>query len=190
MLTSGRYREGLTQRLGRVPPALRQAAAGKQVIWLHAVSVGEVLAVTRLITELQAALPGWLIAVSTTTATGQAIARERLEPLGCPVFFFPLDFAFAVRPYLRALNPRLLLLVEGELWPRLLAECDRKGVPVAVVNARVSDRSFARTCKVAALWLRIGRRTSASSSSQGEETAGRLRTLGISPSKRYKSAAT
>ncbi len=182
MLTSGRYRDGLAERLGRVPPSLRQAAAGRQVIWLHAVSVGEVLAVTRLVTELQAALPGWLIAVSTTTATGQRIARERLGPLGCPVFFFPLDFAFAVRPYLRALKPRLLLLVEGELWPRVLAECSRAAIPVAVVNARVSDRSFARTRRFATLWLRMARQVTLFLA-QGEETAVRLRTLGVAPEK-------
>jgi 3-deoxy-D-manno-octulosonic-acid transferase len=151
MATSGRYRAGLGQRLGRVPAALRAAVAGRQVVWVHAVSVGEVLAATRLVAELEAALgEGWSIVVSTTTATGQALARERFG--ADRVFYYPLDFAWAVKAYLRALRPRMLVLMESELWPALLAECRRAGVPVAVANARVSDRSFARGAKVRLLW--------------------------------------
>ena len=129
MATSGRYRAGLGERLGRVPRQLRAAvawAAGERhVVWVHAVSVGEVLAAERLVAELREALPGWVIAVSTTTATGHEVARKRLK--GVPVFFFPLDFAFAVRRYLQVLRPSLVVLVESELWPRLLVECDGRG---------------------------------------------------------------
>ena len=157
MLTSGRYRAGLSERLGRVPAELRAAVSGKNVIWLHAVSVGEVLAATRLVTELEATLgPDWLIVISTTTATGQALARERFgAAVPHRVFYYPLDFAFAVRAYLRALNPKLFVLMESELWPRMLAECRRASIPVAVVNARVSDRSFARGMKVRAIWSKL-----------------------------------
>ena len=176
MATSGRYREGLGGRLGRVPPTLREAVRERHVIWVHAVSVGEVLAVDRLITELREALPGWVIALSTTTPTGQAVARKRLA--GVPVFFFPLDFAFAVRRYLRALRPSLVVLVESELWPRLLVECERARVPVAVVNARVSDRSFRRTMRVRRLWRRMAAKVTVFLA-QGEESAGRLRELGM-----------
>ena len=91
MATSGRYRAGLRGRLGRVPAGLRAAVAGRDVVWVHAVSVGEVLAATQLIRELKAALPGWVIAVSTTTETGQRLATERLTE--SPVFYLPLDFA-------------------------------------------------------------------------------------------------
>src|ERR1700751_1259364 len=84
MATSGRYRAGLAGRLGRAPVGLRGAVAGRRVVWLHAVSVGEVMAATRLIAELQAKLPGFVIVVSTTTETGQRLARERLK--GSPVF--------------------------------------------------------------------------------------------------------
>ena len=91
-----RYRDGMGQRLGRVPAELRAAVAGRQVVWLHAVSVGEVLAATRLVTELETALgAGWVVVVSTTTATGQALARERFG--AGRVFYYPLDFAWAVR---------------------------------------------------------------------------------------------
>lgn len=181
MATSGRYREGLGGRLGRVPRKLREAVADsareRHVVWVHAVSVGEVLAVERLVAELREALPGWVIAVSTTTATGQAVARKRLA--GVPVFFFPLDFAFAVRRYVQLLRPSLVVLVESELWPRLLAECERARVPVAVVNARVSDRSFRRTMRVRGLWLRMAGKVSLFLA-QGGESAGRLRKLGVS----------
>ena len=110
MATSGRYRAGLRGRLGRVAAGLRAAVAGLDVVWVHAVSVGEVLAATRLVAELKAALgDGWVVAVSTTTATGQRLATERLPE--SPVFYLPLDFRFAVRQYLRVLRPKMLVLM-------------------------------------------------------------------------------
>lgn len=176
MATSGRYRAGLGQRLGQVPAALRAAIAGRQVVWVHAVSVGEVLAATRLVAELEAALgAGWSIVVSTTTATGQALAKERFG--AARVFYYPLDFAWAVRAYLRVLQPKLLVLMESELWPRMLVECGRAGVPVAVVNARVSDRSFARGTKVRAIWGKVLRRVDLFLA-QSEEDARRLVAMG------------
>ena len=150
MATSGRYRAGLAGRLGRVPAELREAVAGRDVIWLHAVSVGEVMAATQLIRELRAALPGWVIAVSTTTATGQRLARERLP--GSAVFYLPLDFAFVIQRYLRALHPKTLVLMESELWPNLIEQCARGGIPIAVVNARISDRSLPRYLRLRGLW--------------------------------------
>ncbi|HEX7158284.1 MAG TPA: glycosyltransferase N-terminal domain-containing protein, partial [Edaphobacter sp.] len=114
MATSGRYRAGLMGRLGRVPAGLREAVEGKRVVWVHAVSVGEVMAAARLIAELKEKLPGWVIAVSTTTETGQRLARERLRD--SPVFYMPLDFRFAVRRYLGALRPEMVVLMESELW--------------------------------------------------------------------------
>jgi 3-deoxy-D-manno-octulosonic-acid transferase len=176
MLTSGRYREGLAARLGRVPAALRATIAGKQVVWLHAVSVGEVLAAGRLVTEIETALgQDWVVAISTTTATGQALARQRFG--SGRVFFYPLDFAWAVRAYLKTIQPRLLVLMESELWPRMLVECERAGVPVAVVNARVSDRSFSRGMKVRAFWGWVLRRVGLFAA-QSEEDGRRLVAMG------------
>ncbi|MGC1298438.1 MAG: 3-deoxy-D-manno-octulosonic acid transferase [Alloacidobacterium sp.] len=152
MATSGKYREGLRERLGFVPKRLLARSDGP-VIWVHAVSVGELLAAARMIEELREKLPGRHIVVSTTTRTGQALARQRFGIEN--VFYFPLDFAFAVRAYLRALNPRLLVLVETEFWPRLLIECSRAGIPVAVVNARISDRSWPRYMRLRFLWKRL-----------------------------------
>jgi 3-deoxy-D-manno-octulosonic-acid transferase len=176
MATSGRYRAGLLGRLGRVPESLRAAVGGRDVIWVHAVSVGEVLAATRLVTELEGALgDGWAVVVSTTTATGQALARERFG--ADRVLFYPLDIGWAVRAYLKSLRPRMLVLMESELWPRMLVECERAGVPVAVVNARVSDRSFARGMRVRALWQRMLRRV-ALFLAQSDEDARRLTEMG------------
>ncbi|WP_183766087.1 3-deoxy-D-manno-octulosonic acid transferase [Tunturibacter empetritectus] len=150
MATSGRYRAGLRGRLGLVPQSLQAAVAGRSVIWVHAVSVGEVMAATRLIRELNVRLPGSLVAVSTTTETGQRLAKERLPD--SPVFYLPLDLKSPVRRYLRVLRPQMLVLMESELWPRLIAECTKDGTPVVVVNARISDRSFPRYMRLRRLW--------------------------------------
>jgi 3-deoxy-D-manno-octulosonic-acid transferase len=182
MATSGRYRAGLPGRLGRVPAGLRAAVAGRDVIWVHAVSVGEVLAATQLIRELKVALPGWVVAVSTTTETGQRLAAERL--MGSPVFYLPLDFAFTVRRYLRVLRPKLLVLMESELWPRMIDECAKNGVPVVVVNARISDRSFPRYMWLRQLWRLFLERISLFLA-QSKETAERLVKIGA-PAERVK----
>ncbi len=176
LLTTERYREGLGQRLGRVPVALRAFAAGRRVVWIHAVSVGETLAATRLVQELETALgEGWCVVISTTTRTGQALARERFGAKR--VFYYPLDLAFAVRAYLDALKPGVVLLMESEVWPRMLHECRHMGTPVIVVNARVSDRSFARGMRVRAVWGRVLRGVSLWLA-QSEEDARRLVAMG------------
>ncbi|MGI4758967.1 MAG: 3-deoxy-D-manno-octulosonic acid transferase [Janthinobacterium lividum] len=179
MLRQGRYRDGLRQRLGDVPPRLAAAVKGRQVVWLHAVSVGELIAATRLIAELQAALPDHILVVSTTTPTGQQVARERFDV--DRVFFFPVDFAFAVRAYLRVLQPRLVILMESELWPRFLVECDVAGVPVAVVNARVSDRSLPRYMALRLLWKSLLQRVTLLLA-QSEEDARRWIAIGAAES--------
>ena len=159
LATETRWREGLRQRLGSVPAVLAAEVRGRQVVWVHAVSVGETLAAVRLVQELEAALgAGWRVVVSTTTRAGQALARERFG--AARVFYFPVDFGWAVRRYLRVLQPRLLLLMESELWPRMLFECGVRGVPVAVANARVSDRSFRRGLRVRHVWGRVLRQIS------------------------------
>jgi 3-deoxy-D-manno-octulosonic-acid transferase len=177
MATTQRYREGLRQRLGAVPAQLLAAIRGKSVVWVHAVSVGEVLAASRLVGELEAALgQDFRVVISTTTRTGQALARERFGAER--VFYMPLDFAFAVRSYLRALEPVALILMENELWPRMLHECGRRGAPVAVVNARMSDRSFARAMRMQSVWGRVMRKP-ALWLAQSEEDALRLVIVGV-----------
>jgi 3-deoxy-D-manno-octulosonic-acid transferase len=152
--TTQKYRDGLVERLGRVPARLGepgpQLDGGRPVIWLHAVSVGEVLAASRLVDELDRGFPGYRLMISTTTRTGQALARERFGVIR--VFYCPLDLPWAVRSYLNALQPRLLVLAETEFWPNLLSGCFRRGIPVAAVNARISDRSWPRYRRLRWLW--------------------------------------
>ncbi len=175
MATSGKYREGLAERLGRVPK--RMLADDRPAIWVHAVSVGEILAASRLIDELASRLPGWRIVVSTTTRTGQKIARERFG--SDHVFYFPLDFAFAIRAWLRTLQPRMVVLLETEFWPRMLVECRRAKIPVAVVNARISDRSWPRYLRLRFVWKRL-LNSVALVLAQSELDADRLKAIGAS----------
>ena len=153
MATTEKYRDGLAERLGKVPPHMRPAGNRRQLIWLHAVSVGEVLAVSRLVGELDRAFPNHRVVVSTTTRTGQKLARERFG--FDRVFYCPLDLPWAVRNYLNALRPQILILAETEFWPNLLNSCFRRGIPVAVVNARISDRSWPRYQMLRRLWSPI-----------------------------------
>ncbi len=172
----GKYRDGFRERLGRIPRLrLQKPVPGQTVIWVHAVSVGEVLAAAPLIRELRLALSQGRVFVSTTTRTGQAIARARFGEDS--VFYFPADFAFAVRAWLCYLQPGLLVLVESEFWPRVLYEADRACVPVAVVNARVSSRSWPRYRRLHRLWRPL-LQTPVLVQAQTREDAERLRSLG------------
>jgi 3-deoxy-D-manno-octulosonic-acid transferase len=139
MLRHGKYRTGWGERLGKVPDRLFNRVA-VNTIWIHAVSVGEVLAISSVVEELKLRLPDWRIVVSTTTDTGQKLARQRFG--GSNVFYLPLDLPMWVRAYLQALRPKLLVLAESEFWPNLLHEASKSGAAIAVVNARVSDRSL------------------------------------------------
>jgi 3-deoxy-D-manno-octulosonic-acid transferase len=178
MATTHKYREGLGERLGRVPPWLRSQCAERPVIWLHAVSVGEVLAVSRLVEELDKALPNAQVLISTTTRTGQKLARERFGRNR--VFYCPLDLAWAVKAYLDAIKPRVLVLAETEFWPNLLNGCFLRQVPVAVVNARISDRSWPRYRMLRWLWRPQLSRLSRVLA-QSETDAERLRAIGCLP---------
>jgi 3-deoxy-D-manno-octulosonic-acid transferase len=135
----GKYRTGFSERMGKVSARLL-ASQPRPVIWVHAVSVGEVLAVSGLIEQMQRAFPQYRVIVSTTTDTGQQLARKRFGEEN--VFYFPMDFAFAIRPYLEALRPELIVLAETEFWPNFLRLVHLSGARIAVVNARISDRSW------------------------------------------------
>jgi 3-deoxy-D-manno-octulosonic-acid transferase len=174
MLRHGKYRTGLRERLGAVPGRLIDPAA-PETIWIHAVSVGEVLAVSRMVQELRVCLPGWRVVVSTTTDTGQKLARDRFGENN--VFYLPLDLRFAVRAYLQALRPKLLVLAESEFWPNLLHRANAAGVLVAVVNARVSDRSLPRYLRFRGLLKRVMQNVGIFLA-QSEEDARRLVQIG------------
>jgi 3-deoxy-D-manno-octulosonic-acid transferase len=174
MLRHGKYRAGLSERLGAVPQRLRDSE-GRETIWVHAVSVGEVLAVSRLVEELKARQPGWRVVVSTTTDTGQKLARQRFGVQD--VFYLPLDLSFAVKNYLHALQPKLLVLAESEFWPNLLHCAKQMGVGVAVVNTRVSNRSLPRYMRFRGL-LRHVMRNIDIFLAQSQEDARRLIEIG------------
>src|SRR5690242_4369939 len=174
----GKYREGLDERLGRVRSQLRSDNA--PVVWVHAVSVGEVLAVSELVGELRRRLPQHRVAISTTTATGQKLAEKRFGEDS--VFYFPLDFGFSIRPYLAALRPRLIVIAETEFWPNFLRLARNSGARIAVVNARISDRSWPGYRRLRRLGiLPAVLRNVDLFLAQTEEDARRLRDIGAPP---------
>ncbi len=203
MLRLGKYRAGLRERLGLVPARIRleaeDAAARLPVAWIHAVSVGEVLAIAPMVallgTDLTAATApdrltaaemgqqnhpaaggqGYRVVVSTTTHTGQRLAREKFGAEN--VFYFPLDLGLCIRPYLRALQPRLVILAETEFWPNFLRLAGASGARLAVVNARISDRSFPRYLRFRG-WLRKVLEPVDLFLAQSEGDAERLRKVG------------
>lgn len=138
MLRHGKYRKGIPQRLGFVPANLWDP--GQQTIWVHAVSVGEVLAVSELVHGMRREFPDYRVVISTTTETGQRLAISRFGAENA--FYFPFDFAFSVRSWLSALQPKLIVIAETEFWPNLLRLSERAGARIAVINARISDRSL------------------------------------------------
>src|SRR5262249_14689061 len=176
VLRLGKYRTGLKERLGFVPSRVRGQAAGS--IWIHAVSVGEVLAVSHLVAELKKRSPQTPVFISTTTATGQKLARDRFgQTQG---FSLPLDFGFAIHAYQNALHPRLLILAEAEFWPNLLHLSRKRGLRVAIVNARISDRSLPRYCRFRWFFSRVLREADLFLA-QTETDAQRLREIGAPP---------
>jgi 3-deoxy-D-manno-octulosonic-acid transferase len=178
MARHGKYRKGFTERLGRVPSRLQLPKDQEPVIWVHAVSVGEVLAVAALVDELQRRFPQHRIFISTTTDTGQALARKRFGEAN--VFYFPMDFAFAIRPYLRALRPQLVVVAETEFWPNFMRLAHARGARIAVVNARISDRSWPSYRRFRGLLRRLLENVDLFLA-QAPEDAARLKDIGARP---------
>jgi 3-deoxy-D-manno-octulosonic-acid transferase len=172
----GKYRAGLSQRLGRIPPRLTQS--NQPSIWIHAVSVGEVLAVSRLVEELKKQFPDHRVMVSTTTDTGQTLARTRFGAES--VFYFPLDLAFAIRPYLAALQPELIVIAETEFWPNFLRLAHAGGARIAVVNARISDGSWPGYRRFRRILTKVLASVDLFLAQSGED-ATRLRAIGAPP---------
>ncbi len=169
----------LRERFGFLPTSFRQAQQG--AVWVHAVSVGETLAVARVIEELHARYPGRRIFLSHVTPAGREAGEKRI-PSVAGRFFLPFDWAWCVRRVVRILRPAVLLIVETELWPNLLRVASRNGCRVALLNARLSDRSFPRY-----LWIRgMMRRVLAQADClcvQSSADAARFEKLGASPDK-------
>jgi 3-deoxy-D-manno-octulosonic-acid transferase len=143
-LRHGKYLSNLSQRLGFSYPSLpKQTAGDKGAIWIHAVSVGEALSGITLARRLKEAYPDRRLIISTTTITGQALARERLS-FADGFLYFPLDWKFCVRRAIRAVQPAMVIVLETEIWPNFLAEVGKQNIPTLFVSGRISDRSSSR----------------------------------------------
>jgi 3-deoxy-D-manno-octulosonic-acid transferase len=145
LLRIGRDRDWLrklSERFGALPASFSRTPPGS--VWLHAVSVGEILSSVELLKQLRAAQPYAPIYVSTTTLAGRAVADERLRGLAAGVFYLPIDYGFAVRRVLRAIRPNVLVILETELWPTLFRTVTRAGCQLLIVNGRISDRAWPR----------------------------------------------
>jgi 3-deoxy-D-manno-octulosonic-acid transferase len=135
-----KYRAGLRERFGHVSPDVVSALHGRRPLWLHAVSVGEVIAAVPLVNALRQRFPHLPVLISTVTETGQATAREKMAAAAC--LYFPLDYPWVVHQVIARLQPRLFLMVETEIWPNFLRELTRQAIPAMLVNGRISPRSF------------------------------------------------
>lgn len=167
------------ERCGIFPASWREKFQGKKVIWLHAVSVGEVMAIERFLEEWLAASQEYHFLLTTVTPTGQRVARK-LAGKNVQVSYFPFDFTVVVKRFLDFFKPVCLLLVETEIWPNLVAEAGRRGIPVGMINARLSERSLKQYRRFdwafRPLWPHFGFVLA-----QTSEDAERFRKLGISP---------
>ena len=147
-----KYVTSLPQRLGILPVSFN--LDGDESIWIHAVSVGEVLTARALLPELRERYPRLRIFLSTTTITGHQVARNNLQYVD-EVFYFPFDFGFIVRRTLQLVRPRLFVMMETELWPNLLRACRAAGVKTLLVNGRISSRSYPRYRAVRAFFAHV-----------------------------------
>ena len=179
-LRRGKHLGNLGERMGYLPDALARDVPAHTSIWVHAVSVGEVLASKPVVDGLKKRFPERRIFLSTTTATGQQLARERIRSAD-GVFYFPFDWRAPIRRAFGKIQPALVVILETEIWPNFMREAERAGVPVVFVNSRISERSirrfrgfrrfiggfFRRVLQSAELFL-----------AQSAEDAGRLKEMG------------
>lgn len=178
-LRHGKYVAGFRERLGLLTPI---QSGGQPVVWIHCVSVGETQAARPLVRAIRKRFPNHSIAVSTTTLTGQNVAREVFGTDVKRVFYFPFDWRWIVRKTLTAVNPAAVLIMETELWPGFLRECQARKIPVAIVNGRLSEQSFRRYRLIKRFMSRILSSLSLAAM-QTEADAERLRELGLDAAK-------
>ena len=178
MIRHGRYRQDIGQRFGAVP--IRYGL--QPVIWVHGVSLGEINVARTLVAELHSQLPDYRVVISTSTETGMAAAKRLYAP-DHTVFRWPLDFSLAVRRALKRMSPALVVLMEGDIWPNFLAACNRRNIPVVVVNGRMSpDKGYPGYKRLGRLAGRLFNRLTAIGV-QAESYAERFRDLGARPEK-------
>jgi 3-deoxy-D-manno-octulosonic-acid transferase len=175
----GDWQHNFGQRFAIYDAALKQALTNRSVLWLHAVSVGEVNLCTQLIRALEPRVPNIKIVVSCTTTTGMAELRRRL-PLRVSKIYYPVDRRKYVRRALATINPEAIVLVEAEIWPNFLWRARDLGIPLFLANARLSDRSYPRYRKFSGLFRPLFG-AFAGVGCQNEEDAARLRAVGCRP---------
>ena len=178
-LRHNKYVGSIPQRLGYLPVSFN--LDGDESIWVHAVSVGEVLSARPLISELRARYPKLRLFLSTTTLTGQELARRSVSDVDA-VFYFPFDWTITARRTLNVVRPRLFVMTETEIWPNLLRECKKRGVKTLTVNGRISYRSFPRYRLIRPFMKRVLADIDRFCV-QGEDTSRRLIELGADPAR-------
>jgi 3-deoxy-D-manno-octulosonic-acid transferase len=179
MRRRGNWRPGFAQRFARYHSELKQALTNRHIVWIHAVSVGEVNLCTQLIRALEPRAPNVKFVVSTTTTTGMAELRRRL-PTHVSKIYYPIDRRKFVARALATINPQAIILVEAEIWPNFLWRAQQIRVPVFLANARLSDRSF-RGYKRFGFLFRPLFASFAGVGAQNEVDAARLREVGCRP---------
>ncbi|MBI3585182.1 MAG: 3-deoxy-D-manno-octulosonic acid transferase [Nitrospinae bacterium] len=162
--------------MGYYSDEIKNGLINQSPIWIHAVSVGEVIASTSLIKSLRKEYPDIKIILSTVTDTGQQIAKERIKEADY-IIYFPFDFSWSVMRALNTINPIICIIMETELWPNFLKEANKKAIPVAVINGRISERSFKRY-RMISLFMKSVLESVRLFSMQTEDDAKRIVALG------------
>jgi 3-deoxy-D-manno-octulosonic-acid transferase len=175
----GNWRPGFRERFGHYHAGLKQALTNRHVIWIHAVSVGEVNLCTQLIRALEPRVPNIKIVVSTTTTTGMGELRRHL-PTHISKIYYPIDRRKCVNRAFAVINPKAIVLIEAEIWPNFLWRAQKLGIPLFLANARLSDRSY-RGYKRLGFLFRPLFASFAGVGAQNETDAARLREVGCRP---------
>jgi 3-deoxy-D-manno-octulosonic-acid transferase len=175
----GNWRPGFRERFGHYTAGLKQALTNRHVMWIHAVSVGEVNLCTQLIRALEPRVPNLKIVVSTTTTTGMAELRRHL-PTHISKIYYPIDRRKCVNRAFAVINPKAIVLIEAEIWPNFIWHAHKLGIPLFLANARLSDRSY-RGYKRLGFLFRPLFASFAGVGAQNETDAARLREVGCRP---------
>jgi len=179
LATVPKYRGGISQKLGRVRKGVLKVLGGTRPIWVHAVSVGEVMAAHPLIRELKKKYPGRKLILSTVTVTGNFTAKQRV-PEADAVFYFPFDYPWIVRRVIQKINPVIVLIAETELWPNFFRELQRQGIPSALINGRISPRSYGNYLRFKRFFTEVFKSVTLFCM-QSDEDAARITDIGAAP---------
>jgi 3-deoxy-D-manno-octulosonic-acid transferase len=181
MMLTGKYRKSLGPKFGFIRPESFTGMKGSPRIWMHAVSVGEVTAAAPIVASLRVYFPEACIILSTSTETGQEMAR-RIVTTANSFVYYPLDIPFVVRKVVSRVNPDIFILTETELWPNFIRTCKERGVKVIMVNGRISPRSYKKYAMTGFFWKGILNAIS-EAGMISEIDAERLNALGMLPSR-------